>query len=153
MTNKVILSGSVGGEPQVRKLSNAAEGIGFYIATHDQWVNNVNKQKYHKAQWHRIWVIAKSIIQVVKLYVNKGTKVYVEGRIQYVVFKNSENEKYPPLVTQILIDNLGKLEVLSGRYNKSANDPSTQISHQAHYFPNVVNISDENDDAHHYIKA
>ena len=79
--NKVHLIGNVGGDPEGRTTGGGSRVATFSLATSRQW-NDHAGQKQESTQWHRI-VVWQGLAEVVEKYVSKGSKVYVEGAVEY----------------------------------------------------------------------
>ncbi|MDD2840035.1 MAG: single-stranded DNA-binding protein [Rickettsiales bacterium] len=80
--NKVILVGNVGKDPEIRTMSNGNEVATFSLATTDVWKDKTTHERKEKTEWHRIVIYSSGLANIVKLYVKKGTKLYLEGSLQ-----------------------------------------------------------------------
>lgn len=78
--NKVILIGNLGADPEVRYTASGTAVGNFNIATSEQW-NDKDGQRQERTEWHRI-VVWAGLAERCAEYLNKGRKVYVEGRLQ-----------------------------------------------------------------------
>lgn len=78
MVNKVTLVGNVGTEPEVKELTNGSVAT-FSLATSERYKDK-SGQKQEKTEWHNI-VAYGNVVDVIKSYVNKGDKLYIEGSI------------------------------------------------------------------------
>jgi single-strand binding protein len=67
--NKVLLIGNVGGDPEIRVLSNGSKVANFSIATSETYVDK-NGQRQTQTEWHRI-EIWEGLATVVEKYVKK----------------------------------------------------------------------------------
>jgi len=79
--NKVILIGNLGDTPEVRELSNGNKVANISMATSEEWKDKNTGEKKTKANWHRV-VIFGRLADVVEKYCNKGSKIYVCGKLQ-----------------------------------------------------------------------
>lgn len=95
--NKVLLQGYVGNDPEVRKTSQGKEMINFSVGTND------NKQKDSPALWHRVIIFKDSLLSPVKLYVKKGTRVFVEGKLKSRKYTDKNGKDN--VVTEIIVSN------------------------------------------------
>ena len=80
--NKVILVGNVGRDPEIRTMSNGNDIATFNLATTDAWKDKNTHEKKEKTEWHRIVVYSPGLANIVKMYVKKGTRLYLEGSLQ-----------------------------------------------------------------------
>lgn len=80
--NKVILIGNVGKDPEIRTTSDGRELASFSFATSESWKDKMTGERKDKTEWHRIVVFSDGLVRVVKEYVKKGAKLYLEGQLQ-----------------------------------------------------------------------
>ncbi len=108
--NKVTLLGNVGKEPEVRSTSDGREIATFSIATSESWRDKVTGEKKERTEWHRIVVFNDGLVNVVKNYVKKGSKLYIEGTLQTRKWvDNTGIEKY---TTEIVLQNFSSTLIL-----------------------------------------
>jgi single-strand DNA-binding protein len=79
--NKVILIGNLGVDPEVRHMPNGAAVATINIATSDMWKDKQTGEQQERTEWHRV-VFFQRLAEIVGEYLKKGSKVYVEGRLQ-----------------------------------------------------------------------
>src|SRR5690606_29087583 len=79
--NKVQLIGNVGSDPEIRMTTGGTKVANLSLATNRQWSGRDGQQQ-EKTDWHRLTFFGK-LAEVVEQYVTKGTRMYVEGRIEY----------------------------------------------------------------------
>ena len=79
--NKVILIGNLGGDPEVRYAQSGAAITTLSIATSDGWRDKQTGQLVERTEWHRV-VMFQRLAEVAAEYLKKGSKVYIEGRLQ-----------------------------------------------------------------------
>jgi single-strand DNA-binding protein len=77
--NKVFIQGNLGQDPNVRHTSSGMTVANFSVATTETWTNKDN-QKQQKTEWHRVVAFGK-LAENIAQYVNKGSRVLVEGKI------------------------------------------------------------------------
>ena len=80
--NRVILIGNLGRDPEVRKLSNGNSVCNLRIATSDTWKDKATGEKKEKTEWHQVVIFDEHIVKFCENYLNKGSKVYIEGALQ-----------------------------------------------------------------------
>ena len=90
MINKAILIGNLGADPEVRYTQNGAAVANFNIATTESWTKD--GQKEEKTEWHRIVAFGR-LGEVCGEYLSKGSKVYIEGRIQTRQWDDKDGNK------------------------------------------------------------
>ena len=79
--NKVILVGNTGADPEVRSMQDGREMATFSLATSDSWKDR-DGNRQEKTQWHRVVIFSPGLVGIVKQYVKKGAKLYIEGQLQ-----------------------------------------------------------------------
>lgn len=88
--NKVMLIGNLTRDPELRYTPQGSAVCSFGVATNREW--NVEGQKKEAADFHNVVAWGKLGELCGQLLV-KGTKVYVEGRLQTREWTNDQNEK------------------------------------------------------------
>lgn len=79
--NKVILIGNLGAKPEVRYTSSGVPVARFRIATTERYGVDENGQRKEHTEWHSCTAWRK-LAEICGQYLDKGTKVYIEGRIR-----------------------------------------------------------------------
>src|SRR6201993_2892716 len=107
--NKIILLGNVGKAPEIRATGGGTMVANFSLATTDR-AKDASGNWTDKTEWHNL-VAFQRTAEIVRDYVKKGSKLYVEGKIQTRSWddKQTGEKKYR---TEIIINDLS---LLSGR--------------------------------------
>lgn len=93
MVNKAIIIGNLGGDPEVRYTQSGTQVTTFTVATTDKWKGQ-DGQMQERTEWHRIVAWSK-LAEICGEYLHKGSKVYIEGRIQTRKWQDqSGNDRY-----------------------------------------------------------
>ena len=79
--NKVILIGNLGQDPEVRYMPNGGAVCNITVATSETWKDKNTGEQQEKTEWHRV-VMFKRLAEIAGEYLKKGSKVYLEGRLQ-----------------------------------------------------------------------
>jgi single-strand DNA-binding protein len=110
--NKVQLIGNVGQDPEIRHTSDGKPIANLSIATSDTW-NDKQGQKQEKTEWHRVVIFGK-LAEIAEKYVSKGSKLYLEGKLQTRKWTDKEgNDKY---TTEIVLTQFeGSFIMLDGK--------------------------------------
>jgi len=87
--NKVTLIGNIGNEPQIKYTASNVAIVNLSLATTDSWKNKESGQYEDKTEWHRI-VFYNKLAEVVAEYAKKGSKIYVEGKLQTRSWQDKE---------------------------------------------------------------
>ncbi|MCK5606924.1 single-stranded DNA-binding protein [Candidatus Pacearchaeota archaeon] len=91
MINKAILIGNVCGDPEVRFTQGGSAVANFSVATNEKWKDKDGAQQ-KKTEFHRIVAFAR-LGEVCGEYLSKGSKVYIEGRIQTRAWDDKDGNK------------------------------------------------------------
>ncbi|KFZ31160.1 single-stranded DNA-binding protein [Pseudidiomarina salinarum] len=107
--NKVILIGNLGADPEVRYTQNSTAIANLSIATSETWKDKQTGEPREQTEWHRC-VAYRRLAEIAGEYLKKGSKVYVEGRLQTRKWAGQDGvERY---TTEIVINDL---QMLDGR--------------------------------------
>lgn len=93
--NKVTLIGNVGRDPEIRTTQDGKEIASITLATSESWKDKASGERKERTEWHRIVVFSDGLVSIIKNYVKKGSKLYIEGALQTRKWvDNSGTEKY-----------------------------------------------------------
>lgn len=93
MINKVILIGNLGDEPTTRYTQAGTAVATFNVATTERWKGQ-DGQMQEKTEWVKCTAFGR-LAEICGEYLSKGSKVYVEGRLQTDKWKDqSGNDRY-----------------------------------------------------------
>jgi single-strand DNA-binding protein len=123
--NKVILVGNLGKDPEVKYTPSGTAVAKFSLATNEGYKDKAG-QWQERTEWHNI-VAWQRLAEIVGEYVKKGSKVYIEGRLQTSSWDDKETgqKKYK---TEIVANDL---VLLSGRGEGDAEGGSRGYSRGA----------------------
>src|SRR6185369_12762715 len=121
--NKACLIGNVGKDPEIRSMTSGDRVANLSIATSERWKDKQTGEKKERTEWHRV-VIWGGLVNVVENYVKKGSKLYIEGKIQTRKWTDQAGvEKYS---TEIVLQGFGAvLELLSDSRNSDDHGESS----------------------------
>ncbi len=88
MINKVILIGNLGRDPEVRYTQNGTAVATFSVATTEVFKKQ-DGGKDERTEWHNVVAWAR-LGEICGEYLSKGSKVYVEGRLQTRKWQDKE---------------------------------------------------------------
>ena len=133
--NKVILIGNLGQDPDSRFTQQGSAVTTLSLATDESYKDKQTGQMVPKTEWHRI-VLFNRLAEIAKEYLRKGSKVYIEGRLQTRKWQDqSGQDRY----TTEIVGN--ELQMLDGRpadqgAPASAQQPSSAASQAGRLNPN-----------------
>jgi single-strand DNA-binding protein len=107
--NKVILLGNVGKDPEIKSTPSGTMVATFGLATSDRYQDPQGNWQ-DRTEWHNL-VAFKRTAEIIRDYVKKGSKLYVEGSLRTSNWedKTSGQKRYK---TEIIVNDLS---LLSGR--------------------------------------
>ncbi len=79
--NKAIIVGNLGNDPDVKMTSNGSAVANLSVATSEAWRDKNTGEMQERTEWHRI-VLFNRLAEIAQQYLRKGSKVYIEGKIQ-----------------------------------------------------------------------
>ncbi|XP_044297113.1 single-stranded DNA-binding protein, mitochondrial isoform X3 [Varanus komodoensis] len=107
--NRIHLLGRVGQDPVMRQAEGKNPVTIFSLATNEMWRSGDSEVLQgsditQKTTWHRISVFRPGLRDVAYQYVRKGSRIYVEGKIDYGEYLDKNNVKRQ--ATTVIADNI-----------------------------------------------
>jgi len=126
--NKVILIGNVGNDPDIRYFPNGDAVVNLSLATSESWKDRNTGEPQERTEWHRV-VIRGKLAEVVKQYVHKGSKLYLEGSLRTRKWQGQDGQdRY---TTEIVVGGLGSsMQMLDSRGQGGGPGPSYGTNQQ-----------------------
>lgn len=88
--NKVLLIGNLGRDPEMRYTPNGRAVTSFSLATSRSWLTS-NGERREATEWFNV-VAWGNLAEICSQYLQRGSKVYVEGRLQTRRWENAEGQ-------------------------------------------------------------
>ena len=105
--NKVILVGNLGQKPDMKYTQSNTAVANLSLATSESWKDKDSGDLKTKTEWHRVVYFGK-LAEIAEQYLDKGSKVYVEGKLQTRKWQDqSGNDRY---TTEVLGQELTMLD-------------------------------------------
>lgn len=79
--NKAILVGNVGKDPDFKMLPSGSPVANFTLATSERFKDKTTGEWQDRTEWHNLTAYQR-LAEIVRDYVKKGSKLYIEGRLQ-----------------------------------------------------------------------
>lgn len=103
--NKAILVGHLGRDPEVRNTQAGTKIVNLSVATSETWIDKASGERKEATEWHRVVIMNDRIADVAEKYLRKGSKLYIEGKLQTRKWTDKGGqEKY---TTEIMIGRFG----------------------------------------------
>ena len=116
--NKVILIGNLGKDPEVRYSPHGGAIASLTLATSESWKDKNTGDKVEKTEWHRV-VAFKRTAEIMGEYLKKGSKVYIEGKLQTRKWQDKEGkDRY---TTEVVARDM---QMLDSRGSQGASQPA-----------------------------
>ncbi|MEX0385409.1 single-stranded DNA-binding protein [Spiribacter onubensis] len=109
--NKVILIGNLGADPEVRYSASGSAITNARLATTDQWKDRQTGEQQERTEWHRL-VFFGRLAEISGEYLKKGSKVFVEGRLQTRKWQGQDGQdRY---TTEVVVNDMQMLDGAGG---------------------------------------
>ncbi|MBI1806261.1 MAG: single-stranded DNA-binding protein [Ignavibacteria bacterium] len=114
--NKVMLIGNLGKDPELSYTASGVAVAKFSVATGERWKDQEGNTQ-ERTEWHNI-IAWRKLAEICGQYLKKGSKVYLEGRLQTRSWddKNTGVKRY---ATEIIADDLIMLDAKGGNATMS----------------------------------
>ena len=115
--NKAVILGNVTATPDIRSTQDGKEIASFSVATNQKWKTKDGTPQ-EKVEYHRIVIFSQGLVGIIKNYVKKGSKLYLEGSLQTRKWTDKEGvEKY---TTEIILQGFNsKLLMLDSKVSQN----------------------------------
>ena len=126
--NKVILVGNVGQNPESKYMPNGDAVVNFSIATSESWKDK-NGQRQERTEWNRC-VAFRKLAEIIAEYVKKGSKLYVEGKLQTRSWDQDGQKRY---ATEIVVSDMQMLDSRGNDSQQPAHKASQALADNSNY--------------------
>ncbi len=92
MLNKFMGIGNLGADPELRTTTSGTSVCEFRLAINESWFDKASNERKERTEWIRVIVWGKSGENCAK-YLSKGSKAFVEGRIQTREWNDKDGNK------------------------------------------------------------
>ncbi|HNC40309.1 MAG TPA: single-stranded DNA-binding protein [Nitrosomonas sp.] len=105
MVNRVFILGRMGQKPEVKHTANGQAIANISIATTEKF-SDKQGNKQEKTEWHRVVAFGKQA-EIIGEYTDKGSKIYVEGKIQT---RSYEKDGITHYSTEVIVNDFRLLD-------------------------------------------
>jgi len=131
--NKAMVIGNLTREPEMRNTPSGQNVASFSVATSLTWTDNAGQQQ-KKTEFHNI-VAWRKLADICGQYLKKGSKVYIEGRLQTTDWTGQDGIKR--YRTEIVAENMIMLDTKGAGATPAARPANSSAEE-----PTVVNIEE-----------
>ena len=103
--NKVILIGRLGKDPELRKTNSGSSVCSFSLATSEKFTDKQGQQQ-EQTEWHNVVAWNKQA-ETMSQYLQKGSSVYIEGKLKTQSWEDNGAKKYR---TEVLVQSFQFLD-------------------------------------------
>lgn len=126
--NKATLVGNLGKDPEVKRLQSGEPVCNLSVATSESWRDKHTGERRERTEWHRVVIFNEALVRVAEHYLRKGSKVYLEGRIETRKWQDRDGtDRY---VTEIVLRSFGATLVLLDRAGDDARTEAARTTTQ-----------------------
>jgi len=137
--NRVTLIGNLTRDPELRNTTSGKAVASMSIATNRFWTD-AQGQKQKEAEFHNI-VMWSKLAEIASQYLHRGSKVYVEGRLQTREWTGQDGIKR--YRTEIVVDNMIMLNGPSGeRNNNTDSAPAAKAENNGEVIEEEIKVED-----------
>ncbi len=105
--NKVILIGNLGSDPEVKYTPAGVPVVNFNLATSESWSDRATGERQERTEWHRL-VLWRKLAEIAGQYLKKGSKIYVEGKLQTRSWDDQGGQKR--YTTEVVVNEMEMLD-------------------------------------------
>ena len=125
--NKVILVGNLGQKPDMKYTQSNTAVANLSLATSESWKDKESGDLKTKTEWHRVVYFGK-LAEIAQQYLDKGSKVYVEGKLQTRKWQDQAgNDRY---TTEVLGQELTMLDSRGDSSGSSFENNNSSMSEE-----------------------
>lgn len=110
--NKVQIIGNLGADPEVRTFQNGGKVCNLRVACSESWKDKNTGEKQERTEWVSVAIFNDGLAGVAERYLRKGSKVYVEGKLQTRKWQDQSGaDRYS---TEVVLQGFGGALILLG---------------------------------------
>ena len=92
--NKALIIGNLGQDPEIKYTQSGSPVANLSVATSERWKDKNTGEQKEQTEWHRVVVFGR-LAEIAEQYLKKGSKVFIEGKIQTRDWEDADgNKKY-----------------------------------------------------------
>ena len=123
--NKALIIGNLGQDPEIKYTQSGSPVANLSVATPERWKDKNTGEQKEQTEWHRVVVFGR-LAEIAEQYLKKGSKVFIEGKIQTRDWEDAEgNKKYTTEVVareMTMLDSRASADSSASSSDNSAKD-------------------------------
>ena len=105
--NKALIIGNLGQDPEIKYTQSGSPVANLSVATSERWKDKNTGEQKEQTEWHRVVVFGR-LAEIAEQYLKKGSKIFIEGKIQTRDWEDAEgNKKY---ITEVVAREMTMLD-------------------------------------------
>ena len=124
--NKVMIIGNLGRDPEMRYTPSGKPVTSFSVATSRTWTTTDGDRR-EATEWFNV-VAWRDLAEICNQYLSKGSKVYIEGRLQTRSWESQDGQKH--FRTEVVADEMIVLDNRREYTEPSADDDAESESEE-----------------------
>lgn len=120
--NKVMIIGNLGRDPEMRYTPSGKPVTSFSVATSRTWTTTDGDRR-EATEWFNV-VAWRDLAEICNQYLSKGSKVYIEGRLQTRSWESPDGQKH--FRTEVVADEMIVLDSRRESYSEPSIDDETE---------------------------
>ena len=117
--NKALIIGNLGQDPEIKYTQSGSPVANLSVATSERWKDKNTGEQKEQTEWHRVVVFGR-LAEIAEQYLKKGSKIFVEGKIQTRDWEDADgNKKY---TTEVVAR---EMTMLDSKASMSSDAPSS----------------------------
>ena len=126
--NKVIILGNLCADPEIKAFANGGRIANCRLATNETWKDRATGERKERVEYHTVVVQGDGLVGVVERFLKKGSKVYLEGKIQTRKWQDRDGQdRYS---TEIVVGMGGQLTMLDGAKGQTGSDIRSDLGRE-----------------------
>lgn len=122
--NKVMLIGTLGRDPEARSSSNGVPMTCFSLGVERTWVG-ADGERREAIDWFSV-VTWRRLAEICAQYLGKGSRVYIEGRLETRSWEDAEGQKH--YRTEVVAGDMIMLDSRGARGGPEGNTESADLT-------------------------
>jgi single-strand DNA-binding protein len=116
-----LIIGNLGSDPEIKYTKAGDPVANLSIATSESWKDKNSGDLQEKVEWHRV-VMFSRLAEIAEQYLKKGSKVFVEGKLQTRKWQDQEGkDRY---TTEVVAK---EMTMLDSRSTSQAQENSSKV--------------------------
>jgi single-strand DNA-binding protein len=142
--NRITVIGNVGQDPEYHDMRGDEQLCKFSLATTRKWKNKNSGEQQEQTQWHNVVIFNKYLVKLCKQFVQKGTRIFLEGESITRKYDKDGETRY---INEVVVPSVkGELIVLARGKGWDTDNPRTSADNWQKEYDQAPRAGEELDD-------